>query len=276
MADYAIALLMVNIGICVLLLGLLCQRVDAASIPKETLTVVIEDADSYPFEFRTPQHEWTGLHVDLIQGVAKQLRLQVEWLAIPWPRAQSVLDKGEAQAISYFVPTPGKDTKDVFLLEDNILHFADGVFFIRKELSKKIVYHGGSITSIGNHTIGIVHGDVIEDYLTEYYPTLKVDKGAKSLDNLFKMLLEKRFDVAIADSYGLQSASRKNPLLKNQIKKLETPIASAPAFIAFANTSTGRTLAKRFAAAFKQFRLTSKYQTIIQKYSLSPSTTTKH
>ncbi|WP_413289546.1 substrate-binding periplasmic protein [Bdellovibrio sp. HCB337] len=246
----------------------------ATAEPSQKFVVVVEDSDNYPFEYRE-NGRWTGYHIDIITSITKKLGWQVEWLAIPWPRAKSALEKREADAISYFITTPGKEEKDLVLLEDNILHHPVGVFFIQAKRKKELRYTGGGLEPLAKFTIGIIQGDVTDDFMTRYYPHQKVDKTAKNYEQLFKMLSENRFDLGLAHVYALRSISRTHPELSKQLTMIKTPFASSNAYIAFAKTTKGRENAQKFAKVFEAFKKTSSYFEITKKYGLESFSITK-
>ena len=61
-----------------------------------------------------------GVHIDLIQAAADKVGVSVVFRTYPWKRAMIMLQRGEADAITYMGRTPAREQYGVFV-EGNLL-----------------------------------------------------------------------------------------------------------------------------------------------------------
>jgi len=108
---------------------------------EEKLVILRGDEDYPPHEMKL-NSKLSGVHIDLIRGVAVTLGIKVQFKNRPWKRAvYSMQTSNEADAISYVMKTPERE-KFLIYLEENILSSAEMAFLILRENQERLIYSG--------------------------------------------------------------------------------------------------------------------------------------
>lgn len=217
-----------------------------------------------------PPYEWTeegilkGFHIDLVKEVAAKLQLNVQFQSVPWKRAINMIQKGEADAITYLARTEERE-KFANYFEGNQLHQARVGFFSLKEREQDIKYTG-KLEQLKNFKICTLLG---QTYGTEFEQAtyLKIDK-TKTEEVVLKKLIKGRCEVALGYIDDYKIAIQKKGIDKDFVNF--TPYVSEhPMYFAFSKARKLEALAKRFAEAMELFKTTPRYQELLKKYDIS-------
>ena len=109
---------------------------------------------------------------------------------------------------------------------------------------------------------------------TDFAAALKaggsMDQTARTPENLFKMLLTRRIDIAVAETDSLRLGGTTLRDAQSKIVPLpNAPRQELPMYIAFRKQGNGIRLAEQFAAAYAAWRQTEEYALLVQRYAIA-------
>ena len=205
-----------------------------------------------------------GVHVDLIQAAAKSLQIKVTFRSFPWKRAITMLQLGQADAITYMGKTAEREQFGYFE-EGNRLSITQNGFFALKEKANNLQY-SGDLQSLSNLSIGTIRGRA---YYSEFDQAqfLKKDDNAADEQQLLRKMQVGRFDLAIGHvsriKYIAQSMQIDDKLVF--LRPYTPPINN---YLVFSKAKQHDNLAKRFASAMINVKKSSAFQDILKKYQV--------
>jgi polar amino acid transport system substrate-binding protein len=233
----------------------------APALESGTILIVRGDENYPPYEM-TEQEVLTGFHVELVQKVAEQLNIPVQFQSVPWNRALSMMEKGEADAITYIGKTPERE-KFTYFLEGNILSVTRQELIVL-ESKKAAIQYTGDLQALSSYRIGIQSGySYGEAFNAADY--LKKDE-VKTKEQLSEMLALNRLDL-IAVNYDEYKTDLQQGLFKDTTY-LKPDLNSSDNYIGFSKVKNRGDLAQRFADALTAFKQTDEYQQLLSKYGL--------
>ncbi len=243
---------------------LLCFAASSTGNAHPEILVVKGDGDYAPYEIIHPDHNVSGLHMDMVTAVADRLGIHITFLPLPWKRALDMIQKGEADAITYMSKTPERSQFAIFF-EGNILSQVQNGFFTLKSRVHEFQYTG-DINTLKTHTIGMLAG---YNYGPEFSrATFRArDAGAVTEKQLIRKLLNQRFDVGIGFVTRIQYLSKEMGL-EGRIVFLRPFLQSIPQYIAFSRHSPNASLAASFAEEMALFKLSWEYKALLNRYGL--------
>lgn len=97
--------------------------------------------------------EFTGLAVDILNRFAKQTNVTIHYQIIPWRRAQSMVERGQADIL--IGPYHTKEREALLAFSEKAFYRDEIVFYARKD---KIHRWNGEYDSIKNQRIGKMQG----------------------------------------------------------------------------------------------------------------------
>ena len=224
-----------------------------------TLTVGI--STGYPPYYYEENETVTGLCVDIINGVAQEMHLDINYKIFPWKRLLANARKGSVDAI---MPLFRTKEREQFLYFDGLgIAFETNHFFTRKDFPVK---YNGDFQNIEKYNLGVVtdysYGEAFDTYQNFHKVVTTSDK------HLIEMFAHHRFDIGVGNRYvTLFYANKQNVGDKN--KFIEPPITKEMLYFGITRKGDHHQLAKQFAEALQRFKKTRKYQNIYQKYKLS-------
>ncbi len=161
---------------------------------RQRLLIVRVDANYPPYEM-VVDGKLTGLHIDLVYAVAKQLDTKVKFKSVPWNRAIKMVKNGNADAITYIGKTPEREGF-ISYNDGNILSSSAYGFITLKSKEGKIKYNG-DIKSMRKYKIGVQRG---YSYGTDFDNAKYLKRHAVDKVNQMLNLLSKgRIDLAVVD-----------------------------------------------------------------------------
>ncbi len=207
----------------------------------------------------------TGLHIDMIRYVAKKLKIEVEFVSLPWNRAIKYFSEGTVDAISYYGFTKEREIFSYYYA-DNILSETRWVLIALEERAHEFKFDR-TLQGLDNYLIGVQLGyshGVYFDGLHHLERDIVKDEFA--IEN---MLQNRRHDMAMM-SYQEFLGFKKRGDFKG-IVALSPSIDSDPQYLAFAKNldenNQRAELARRFAEEFKRFKVSKEYEDLLQLYN---------
>ncbi len=224
------------------------------------IIVVRDSVDYAPLEF----HEGgklTGFHVELVNEVAASIGLTVDWMEVPWVRAQKMVEAGEADGITYISPTPERSKWAIFS-DANILTSGSFNFLIRADSKDTMKYTGNAEEFLKNRTLLVIRGFNLPEAITKANPKCA---EAPTMTNMIDMLLAKRNDVAIINYDDFIAAFKGTPA-ETKLMMLDPPVSSFKNYIAFTLVKNSTGLSEKFGKAMIAFKKTARYGELKKKY----------
>jgi polar amino acid transport system substrate-binding protein len=205
-----------------------------------------------------------GVHIDLVQAAAARLGISVAFRRYPWKRAIVMLQRGEADAITYMGKTAEREQFGIFV-EGNILSYTKNGFFTQKENAGKFNF-SGDLQTLRDYTIGTIRGRA---YYPEFDQTsfLQRDDGAADEEALLRKLTSNRVDLALGHvariKYIAQSLN-----LADRIVFLEPYAPPFANYLVFSKAKHHEALARRFAGAMESVKKSAAFQEMLKKYQV--------
>ncbi|MFC3151633.1 substrate-binding periplasmic protein [Litoribrevibacter euphylliae] len=225
----------------------------------EPIVILKGTGDFPPFEY-VHNGETTGYHVDLISRVAKRIPIKVTFKTIPWKRALSLIETGDADAISFISKTPDREEYAIFL-DDNLISTSYTGFIALKGSPGTRIYDG-SLESVQGLSVGVQLGFKYgNEFDTADYINKVEFNGA---DQLYSTLLAKRIDlafIALSEFKAHQNFGKAENLIF-----LMPSISESRNYLAFSKGN--QVLAQRFAKAMKAFKQSKEHKKLLKRYGL--------
>lgn len=234
-----------------------------ATVPAELL--IVRSEGFFPPNEMVVEGKLTGIHIDLISAVAANLNIEVKFVSFPWKRAIQMLEKGEADAISYMGKTPEREQFGLFE-EGNRLGVTQNGFFMLRNSATQIRY-SGDLQQLKAHAVGTIRGRVYSAAFDQASFITKDDQ-AQDETQLLRKLLARRFDIAIGHVSRMTYFSQQSgaePVVF--LKPLFAPIHN---YLVFSKAKKHEVLARRFAASMAAFKESAKFRDLLKKYDVSP------
>jgi len=222
--------------------------------------ITIGVSTGYPPYYFEENGELTGLCVEVVNGVAKEINLGVTYKAYPWKRMLSSARNGHVDAI---MPLFRTEEREKFLFFDGLGIASETVhFFSRKESS---AVYDGNFENFAAHRIGVVTNYSYGEKFDQFEGFDK--KFTLNDKHLVEMFKHKRFDIGLGNKYVTLFYAQQEGI-GGDIKFLDPPVTDALLYIGFTKMPNHEELAKQFADALGRFKQTDSYSAIMQKYGV--------
>lgn len=234
----------------------------AAALPvraQRPLLVVRGEENYPPFEMQV-DGKLGGLHVELVEAVAARLGLTVQWQSLPWKRALLLVERGQADAVTYISRTPEREAWALFL-DDNQLSSGEVRFLVRKQDATKIQFNGDLGRFLAQRRPIVLRG--FKFGLPELDERRRHE--AKHMGDLVRMLTLGFSDVAVVNWTDFVGAYAGKPEFES-VHPLRPPLHTTQNFIAFSIAREGQELARRFAAALAAFRKSAEFTALLRRH----------
>lgn len=248
-----------------LLLSTFIQPSWAQESPRQIL-VVRPEGSWPPWEITIDGKEPSGVHIEMIQAVAKNLNISLTIKTYPWKRAIAMLRSGRADAITYMSKTEER-AKFGYFIDGNILSVSSIGFFVLKKNSKDIQFTG-ELTSLQQYTIGTCRG---YSYHTKFDNAeyLVKDDGAADESILVKKLIAGRVKIAIGYVDDVNYHARQLGL-EDQLVFLQPLLSKGrPTYLVFSKAKQHKALAQDFARGMIAFKSSQAYRDLLAKYGIT-------
>ncbi len=226
--------------------------------------LIVRGDGSYPPQEIYKKKKLSGFHVDIIEEVCKSEGIEYEYKRYPWKRSVSMIEKGEADAIT-FISKNAEREKFAIFLEENILSVVENGFFIATKNKGKIKYDG-NLENLKPYTISALSSYSYSESF-DNAKFLKIDRGAKKEVQILNKVLIDRSQVGIGNSSTLKHIIKTDGM-GDKITFLSPPVSTKNVFIAFSKEKGKLALAKKFAEGMKKLKSSKKYNEIMKKYGL--------
>lgn len=260
----------------ILMLFIVCSNFSALSIAEDDsksyqhyklphkIQIVRGEGDYPPLEMVVNGH-LTGVHIEMIRYVAKQLNVDVEFLSLPWARAINYFSEGHSNAISYFGFTEERQGFSYYHSE-NILSDTRWVL-IALEGRKDEFQFDRNLVGLGDVVIGVQnqysHGTHFDSM-----KQLQKDVVINEFD-LERMLKNKRHDLAMISYQEFMGFKERGDF--EGIIALSPAIDTDPQYLAFSSfkdvDGMNKELAKKFALEFRTFKKSKEYRALLEQFN---------
>ncbi len=236
-----------------------------------TLTVAVEDSDNSPMEYVDAEGRITGFHIELVRAVCDELGWKASFDRVPWQRAQSLLQSGDVDAVTYLARSPERDAYALFL-PDNALSEGLVEFWVRKGRQDEIRWGPTLPQMMQRWRFGGIQGWFYTDDFRAAMASngVSVDMTAPTLLVLGRMLVAGRIDVAAAGPGLAHQVAMADPEVGAQLELLPGPVLhGGPVYIAFTRQADGAAKAKAFAAVYAAFRNSAEYSALVAHFGVA-------
>lgn len=230
-----------------------------AALNAQTIVIAHGKGEYFPYEY-VENGQLKGIHADLILATAKQLKLDVEFRAMPWKRAIKALQTGQVSALSYLSKTKARSQFALFL-PNNVLSTIESYSVILKANANKIRFDG-RLQSLDSYRFAVGAGFIYGEPFDSADHLLKVPLSDPPRKKLIQMLLG-RVDIVVGSRANYQ---RLIDLPDSTITMLPTPIAFNKVYLAWHNNDENAHLAQRFATTMADFRQSESFKQKLEWY----------
>jgi polar amino acid transport system substrate-binding protein len=253
-----------------LLSGVLPASAVAVSADGSELQLCFEDQDSYPWVMS----DKSGLNLQLLGLVEQALALQLEFVAQPWKRCLSGLERGTydgAFASSYKADrlSIGRYPVDAYgrLDERKRLHTSDYALYRRKD--SRVGWNGKEFRQLDGR-IGSLSGFSIVDFIRAH--GAEVDETSRDPLALLQMLRRGRVQAAALQSPRADFLLQAHPQLAATLEKVELPLEEKAYYLMLSNAYVGAhpAMAGAIWAEIERQRESPQYQLLMQAFLARP------
>lgn len=228
-------------------------------------TAAQESSPKY-IQVQTPsKSEIQGYCVDILRSLEKidpQLKFEGDQKIIPFPRMQSLLERGAIDVFCGIQKNRSREKKFIFF-EEPILYLQGKLVVLTEDIVAPTSWVEVAAVK-GPPTVLTIKGTASAAYLTKNTKGLVVDDSPMAIDQALQMLLKKRgrfvfyHDLAIIDSIHRLS-------LEKKVRILPTDFYSEGQYFAVSK-DLDPTQLRRLRAAYKKLHTSGKIGEILTKY----------
>lgn len=214
-----------------------------------------------PIEFQKDNGEASGVAVEIVRQIMKNLGHEANIMVLPWTRALKMVRTGKVDAIFTAYKNPERET---FLDYSNEVLISQTVCFYKKKGTA--FQYDGTIETIKGKRIGVVSTISYGQVFDGYRPLLEIDRANRLKQSLTK-LIKGRVDLIPSDYYVAEYTIKKNGLA-DEIERLPIMIESVPSFVAFSKKMNLLQLRDQFDEQISVMKKDGTYDAILNKYGL--------
>ncbi|MEO3878078.1 substrate-binding periplasmic protein [Rheinheimera fenheensis] len=242
---------------CFLLAGLLLMLFQ---LHAQALRVAVS-ADDYPPFYYQQGETLQGFSVDILQAVATDLGLSVQWQRLPWSRVVQHVASGKADVITVFYKTDARAEQFYFSTES---YLRDPIVLLCATPCQ--TQFDGDLAKLSQQPVAVVrdfsYGPLIDRL--EFSRAAVVDSDPM----LFKQLIKRRLQLGIASLITVRHA----PELKQtdaQVQVLYPVLDYVDIYFAFSRqSSVTPELVHRFDQALQRYKKSDAYAALLSRYQL--------
>jgi len=232
-----------------------------------------------PFEFEQGG-KVVGIDVDIATHIFKKLGIEVEFKILPWRRAWSMVEAGEADAV---LTTSRKSKREPFVWYPKEDMWVSEFVFFNKVDKKMDAFNGYESAKSNNLKVGVINGNSYHDSFWQAFPYAdgsiefkgedatdmnKQLKVATSLKENLQKLAGGRIDIFAADKvYGAYTVKLLG--LQDQLGYYDAVLYSKGYPMPFVKKSTYpdvKSIADKFEAELIEMKNNGEYQKIFDKW----------
>ena len=191
----------------------------------------------------TPDGNYQGLGVELLREIASRMGDQVEFGLYPWPRAQAMVEQGDADIL--IGPYKSEERLMRFVFSAQGFYRDDMVFFVRRGKDWR---WNGSFETLAGARIGAINGWVYGAGFEAAEPVLHIER-INSLEGALRMLDRDRMDLLAANRRNVDGLLFQLGL-GGRLEPIAPPISSQIGYFAFPKGAGHEALRQRFDQTF--------------------------
>jgi len=218
--------------------------------------------DWFPYTYLDGEKP-AGFEIEIIESVFRDLGCRLEFTCYPWKRCLAALEAGDADLIVSLLKTPEREKFVLFPREH--VSLSRTVFFT---LSNRRIRYCGRLGDLRGRTIGVIAGFSYGEAF-DAATFLRKDE-AKNTEILLKKLLRGRHDLGAENQAVVKGYAQKMGIA-DRIRFLDPPIHHQRLYEGIAAGTGFEQLAEQFSLALREFKQTSAYQNILEKYGIIPA-----
>jgi len=228
----------------------------------EEITVVHGAGHYPPYEMQV-DGKLTGFHIELIKIISKKLNLTVHFEVYPWKRALSMVEHGDAHAVS-FASINAKREKYIIFTPGNELSFAYSGLVVLANRKHEFHFNGKDLNNLSHYKFGSNLGFIFGDY----YDKAKVNKQTfNSNDQIYNVLRKKRIDIAVMNMNEFMHRQSLQDGSTKELVMLDSKVALA-SFIGFSKHWKLQKLSQRFAKESMAFKKTQEFINLKKQFNI--------
>ncbi len=242
---------------------LLCLILLCLSFNSHATKLRIVTEDLPPLQLNNHSKPATGAMVELVRLMVKEAKLEATIEVYPWARSYKIAQTEPNTLIFSMFRDASRE---------KLFQWIGKIYAIDSYLVSLKTRQDINISSISNakkYTVGSIRDDLAENYLISHGFIEKKNLYLSSAyPVLWKMLYNKRTDIAFTNSHTWQHEIERTGLDPNKIKIIyKIPDITSELYIA-ASLSTDKKIVTRLQAALVQIKSDGRYQHIIAKWQL--------
>ncbi len=222
--------------------------------------ITIGISTGYPPYYYKKNGEFEGLCVDLVNQVAENLGVKIQYQEYPWKRLLGSAEKGLVDAIMPLFRT--KEREEFLLFDDLGIASETNSFFALKDRN---IEFDGRYEDLHGYKIGVVteysYGKIFDNY-TEFNKVVTLNE-----QHLIQMFKHARFDVGIGNKSVILFYAKEENLIDEIIFFLP-PVTDDLLYIGFSKKRDNDALYLKFSKALQEFKLTEEYTDLLKKYNI--------
>ena len=222
---------------------------------------IVRGQDFPPYHYVDKNGVEQGFVIETVKGAAQLLDTKISYKQYPWSRCIYMMKNGQADAMINLFKT---EEREAFMhFSETVLGYETNSLFT---LTASDLLYSGDLETLIPHKMGTIRNysygkqfDAAEFPLKYQFDTEK---------DLINGLINNRCSIIVGNRLTIQILYKKMRL-ENKIKPLSPDISKDPLYIGFSKKRDHEALSKSFSEKLKQFKVTTKYKSMMQKYSLT-------
>tara|TARA_R110002153_G_scaffold190217_4_gene343017 strand:+ start:22729 stop:23481 length:753 start_codon:yes stop_codon:yes gene_type:complete len=171
-------------------------------------------AEYPPFQILDEEKGHTGFSVELFKEIVKLTQIEVEYIAVPWVRAQSIVAEQANSVLFSMAKTPERDK--LYTWVDTIYLVNEGVFALRDRKDITI----NSLEDVHKYSIALPRGDVSITTLNIFPNNTDDVVIVEHQEQCIKMLNLSRVDLNYNNDVGFFVAAKMLGFSPDQFKQV--------------------------------------------------------
>lgn len=229
------------------------------SVFAKTKTLQVGTSTGYPPFYYMEEGDLKGICIDVIAEVFKKMKLTPSYRQLSWKR---MLLAGQKKSVDAVMPLFKTKEREKFLyFHRNQIAFETNQLFVRhdSEISK---FAPGE--DFSEHSVGVISG---YSYGSQFEKINFIKKIAVHRESdILRMVRASRISMGIGNKNVLLYHVKKIGFTPDQFKFLSPNVTEEPLFIGFTHKKGHQKLSQQFSKILSQFKRTTKYRNILEKY----------
>lgn len=229
--------------------------------------------DFPPHLIQTPNQQWQGQSVELLQALASRVGCSLEFRSSPWLRSLAQLKTGELDVISHLYRTPAREQEYYFIGP----HHQEAIWLIgRREFFETAPTLADTPNLVPTPRIAVLNGAYYGDAFAalSQQPRFAAQLvPISSIQDKLALLNAGRVDAILEDRSVLGYWQQHHAKQAEQYRPIWL-IYQAPVYFGFSKKSISPSQFQQLQQAWQQLEQTHQIQAIQQRYqpALSPNT----